>query len=346
MLDETDFTLPGPTEDGGYKLAFTRYRPEYASAPIDARQHSQLSLVVLHSVASHKETWKPTVEHLFQLQTTAPNKAFAVLEVWAMDSPNHARAGVLNAALFKDRPEGVSGIQWARAVQVLLQSDLLAGNRTVAIGHSAGACVMIQSTEGYPLHELPYSSFILVEPTMMTREIYRRALEQDTVLLRAIEVARGRKDIWPSRAAAREWFPKRLPWRRWDARVLDLYVEYALCDLPTPTYPDRTLGVTLATTRTQEISGYSGHEDGFAGLERLVLLCATIPVHTIFASNNDMVPEETKQAIVSESAGRRMKSMTTVADAGHLVVQENPRGLALAIWGILHIDYAPLACRL
>ncbi len=54
------------------------------------------------------------MEHLFQLQTTAPNKAFAVLEVWAMDSPNHARAGVLNAALFKDRPEGVSMCQVPR----------------------------------------------------------------------------------------------------------------------------------------------------------------------------------------------------------------------------------------
>ena len=58
----------------------------------------------------------------------------------------------------------------------------------------------------------------------MTPEIYKLALERDTVLLRAIEIAKGRKDIWPSRAAAREWFAKRLPWRRWDPRVLDLYV--------------------------------------------------------------------------------------------------------------------------
>ncbi len=64
---------------------------------------------------------------------------------------------------------------------------------------------------------------ILVEPTMMTREILKNALEKDTHLIRAVEVARKRKDTWPSREAAREYFSTRLPWRRWDKCVLDLY---------------------------------------------------------------------------------------------------------------------------
>ncbi len=244
----------------------------------------------------------------------------------------------------------------------------------------------IQSTEGYPLHELPYSSFILVEPTMMTREIYQRALEQDTVLLRAIEVARGRKDTWPSRAAAREWFSKRLPWGHWDARVLDLYVVRVLLQLPLPrgvlnwcrntrcaTYrrpPQATLTARWASrSRPHELKRYPATVvtktasrvwrdwSSFArpyrctpSLRAITIWCTSLYLSAVrvrlISDCSCNRPEETKQAIVSESAGRRMKSITTVADAGHLVVQENPRGLALAIWSILHIDYAPIASRL
>ncbi len=242
----------------------------------------------------------------------------------------------------------------------------------------------IQSTDGYPLHELPYSSFILVEPTMMTRGIYQRALEQDTVLLRAIEVARGRKDIWPSRAAAREWFSKRLPWRRWDARVIDLYVVRVLLQLPLPsvvlnwcrntrcaTYrrPPTLTARRASRSQPREFKRYpatvvtktaSRVWRDWSSFARLYRCTPSLRATTIWCTSLDLSavrvplksdcscnrPEETTQAIVSESAGCRMKSITTVADAGHLVVQENPRGLALAIWGILHIDYAPIASRL
>ena len=46
-----------------------------------------------------------------------------------------------------------------------------------------------------------------------------------------------------------------------------------------------------------------------------------------------------QQNIVGQKEGRRMASVTTVRGAGHLVVQEKPRGLALAIWNILLRDY-------
>ena len=132
----------------------------------------------------------------------------------------------------------------------------------------------------------------------------------DAALQNAMAFAKVRKDIWPSRQAAREWLARKAPWRAWDARALDLYVvrdhsprswqpacgltvngrqEYALRDLPTPTYPDRREGVTLATTREQEYAGYVYYEDGYSGLIRLRELCGVIPVHAVFGARNDIM---------------------------------------------------------
>ena len=56
------------------------------------------------------------------------------------------------------------------------------------------------------------------------------------------------------------------------------------------------------------------------------------------------------KVIVDEKAGRRMKSVRTVSEAGHLTVQDNPRGVALAIRDILMGDYGrevgTTACKL
>ncbi|KAI0766213.1 alpha/beta-hydrolase [Trametes elegans] len=337
-IEKEELTLPGPEPDGGLSLAFIRLRPcTPAAIPPQARR---LSLVFLHSVASHKEAWIPTIDHLFELQHSTPTDAFSVVEAWAMDAPSHGRAAVLNDSRLHDFPNGITGEQWARATGVLLASGLLAGDSIVGIGHSAGACVLIQSTATHAHGRNPYASLVLVEPTMMTPEILQRAFAQDTVLLRAVDIARTRKDTWPSRPAAREWLARRLPWRRWDARVLDLFVENALCDLPTATYPGEKEGVTLACTRVQEVAGYTHHEDGFAALEMLKTLCPAMPVHTVFGGKRDMVPAETQESITSVAEGRKMRSIARVEGAGHLVVQESPRGLALAIWGILHEDNA------
>ncbi|CDO69450.1 hypothetical protein BN946_scf184817.g10 [Trametes cinnabarina] len=345
MLEEKEFELPGLEADGGFVNTLVRYKPKAATVkaattPFE-RPRVHLSLVLLHAIASHKESWLPTVEHLFELQETIPTNAFTIVEAWSMDKPNHGHAAVANQHRLIEDPRVISGRQVGRAVQAFLKSGLIAaGSTVVAIGHSAGACIMVQATDDCAVTELPFSSLIMVDPPMMTPEILQKALAEGWPLLRAMEIAKNRKDVWPSRSAAKEWFAKRFPWRRWDPRVLDLYVEHALCDLPTASYPDLKEGVTLSISRAQEINGYSGHADAHAALERLKVLCPTIPVHCIFGGQVDMVPLESQAAIVDEDAGRRMRSIVRIARSGHLLVQEAPRDLALAIWSILHEDYA------
>jgi len=47
-----------------------------------------------------------------------------------------------------------------------------------------------------------------------------------------------RRDRWPSRKAAKESFLRSNFYKAWDSRVLDLWVQYGLRDLPTKVHPD------------------------------------------------------------------------------------------------------------
>ncbi|KAH9847864.1 alpha/beta-hydrolase [Lenzites betulinus] len=347
MLEETVYNPPERGE-GEYRNAWVRYRLPPNPEADEAKKFEgvRLSLILLHAVAAHSEIWIPMLEDLFTIQRTTPTNAFTVVEAWSLEAPNHGRAAVLNEKLLPDLTKGITGVRWANLVKDFMQSGLAEpGTRFVSIGHSAGTSVAVQCADGFPLNRLPVASMILIEPPMMTPEGVERATEAGAVLMLAPEIAAMRKDIWPSREAARTWLAKRYPWRRWDPRVLDLYVKHGLRDLPTVTYPDKE-GVTLTHTRVQESTGYTHHADAFISLERLKEFCSIIPVHCIFGQNNEMVPEETQAEITNEKVGRKMRSIVRLAKTGHLAVQENPRGVALAIWGIFHEDFSRPSPRL
>ena len=108
-----------------------------------------------------KEAWLPTVEELFKVQEATPSDTFVVEEFWSMDCPNHGQSAVLNDSRLHEMPHGFSrrpslpifttfllilcaaAPQWARAAHKLLTSGLISPGATlVALGHSAGACVM------------------------------------------------------------------------------------------------------------------------------------------------------------------------------------------------------------
>ncbi|EIW62401.1 uncharacterized protein TRAVEDRAFT_45221 [Trametes versicolor FP-101664 SS1] len=339
-FDTTEHVLRGLPTDGGLSLPFVRAVPRQTRTPEGEETGTQrrrtVSLVLLHGAASHKEVWFPTLEHLFELQKEDSNRALTIVEAWAADMPSNGRAAVLNEHLLGQFPDGISGQQASRALQVLLKSDMLKGDDVIGIGYSAGACVMIQSTAGYYVDKLPYSSLILVEPVVLDPEVLEQISQADSPLTKIIEFARTRRDTWPSRAAAREWFAGQLPWSQWDARVLDLYVEHALRELPTAAYPDEHEGVTPATTRAAEIAAYSHWDDALEAHQILQGLCAAIPVHSVVGSVRDRIPGE-----VHELTGPKMKSVRQVEGVGHHVVQQDPRGAAEAIWTILQEEYSP-----
>jgi hypothetical protein len=73
-------------------------------------------------------------------------------------------------------------------------------------------------------YRLPFLALILVEPTMISREVFYANKEQRMAALNmAIGATSARRDTWDSREAAFDWFTKRLPWKFWDPRVTRLF---------------------------------------------------------------------------------------------------------------------------
>ncbi|EGO03375.1 hypothetical protein SERLA73DRAFT_174842 [Serpula lacrymans var. lacrymans S7.3] len=340
-LDAQDFELPGKGQDSDLKFCYKRYRP--ASGTIIARNYcgrqgndsEEVVLLFAHCVSTHKETWEPTIEHFLDIQTRSVNRN-VVKEAWVVDAPNHGQAAVVNEHALLDRPQGVSSYDWARAFHVLFESEHLRGAKVIGVGHSGGSWAITLATVGYPLHQLPYIAIILIEAGMMTREMYETALQNPTMFKKIKAATMKRKDIWPSRDAARQWFSLRLPWKRWDTQVLQLLVDEGLRELPTLSYPDQSNGFTLKLTREQDTASYDYQQHGSDCLDRLSELCPIIPVHCILGTEVDAVPEEANRCAYDESKGRRVASNTRIQGAGHLVVQEKPFELALAMWKALN----------
>ncbi|TCD67194.1 hypothetical protein EIP91_000421 [Steccherinum ochraceum] len=334
-----DIVLDGNAEHGGFKHAFKRYYPV-----IQLPTRPGVSLVLLHCLGTHKETWEPVLERLFDLQAREHCKSF-IADAWSMDCPNHGQAGVLNETLLLKKPQGVGSdtYDWARGLRVLLSSGLIRGEFIVGVGHSAGAAVLLISTLGLSPQQLPFSSFIFVEPALMTQYAKKQSSfgnsERHAIYQYLLRTCRTRMDVWESREAALRWLSARNPWNGWDPRILRLFVTCALRDLPTALYPDTIEGVTLACTREQEAVCYTYLQDGVDALERLAAVCASIPVHCILGDRIDFVPEDVRRATLDVRMGRTMASIHTISGAGHLVIQEKPDAVTDAMWAIL----APLA---
>ncbi|KAM5530942.1 hypothetical protein V8D89_015387 [Ganoderma adspersum] len=345
-IEATEFTLPALVNDGGLDVVVTRYRPHQLSGDIQLGG-TCISLVCVHAVSYYKESWLPTLEHLFELQSMAPNSRFTVIEAWSVDSPNHGRSAIANEARLMTRPEGISAYVWAHAVQALLKSGLIQGTSVVGLGHSAGACVLSLATIDYPIDALPFSSLIFIEPGFISPQMMERLTAMGIQYENIIAMAKTRKDTWPSREAARAWMSTKLPWKYWTPRSLDLFLEYGLRDLPTMTYPDAQGGVTLCCTRAQETVGYVYYQDAGDGLDRLKDICPAIPVHCIFGDRPDIIPDIAKADIIDEQKGRRMTTVRKIAGRGHLMVMEDPQRVALEVWGILRSNQSgEKICRL
>jgi len=66
---------------------------------------------------------------------------------------------------------------------------------------------------------------ILIEPTMVTREVFNAELEDRMSAMNfAVAATSTRRDTWRSRQHALEYFKKRIPWELWDPRVLQILV--------------------------------------------------------------------------------------------------------------------------
>ncbi|KAJ3505219.1 hypothetical protein NLJ89_g7532 [Agrocybe chaxingu] len=307
----------------GLKVAAKRY-----VLGASASNSQGLTLAFAHCIGSHKEQWEPVIERLFSLQRMK-DRTRQIREAWSFDWQNHGDSAVLNRELLKNRPEGVSVCEWTPVITDFVGSPRMKGHRIVPIGHSAGTAAIMLTTKEIPPYKLAYAAMVLIEPTMITRELFNAHLEDRMASMDfAVAATAARRNIWKSREAAFEYFRKRFPWGMWDERVVRVLVEHGLESLPNG-------DVTLKCDRKQEAVSYPDTEPHFESTMQLGRICHAIPVHIIWGTRNDLVPEFIQDSLSDASEGRIVASVTKIKKAGHMVVQEQPDVLAQTIAGIL-----------
>lgn len=108
------FTFSEENQTDPLLSIFNRYRPSLSKN----ESRERITLVFHHCLALRKclepktrlvwgndgsldkETWQPTIEHLFDIQNTQKDSKFVVSEVWAMDASNHGQTAALNDRQF------------------------------------------------------------------------------------------------------------------------------------------------------------------------------------------------------------------------------------------------------
>ncbi|KAJ7921185.1 Alpha/beta hydrolase family-domain-containing protein [Mycena leptocephala] len=281
-----------------------------------------VSLLFAHCIGSHKEQWEPIIERTFQM-TQEKARHQRVREAWSFDWQNHGDAAILNRELLaSSRTDGVSAYEWAAAIAAFVRSPRMHGRRIVGIAHSAGAGAIVMALKGIPVRKIPYISLVLIEPTIATPEVFSRTMAPSTPSLVAATMMR--RERWRSRSEAAVWLQCRAPWKRWDPRVLDLFIEHGLVNTPDG-------DVMLKCDRRQEALAFPDFNPHFDAVGELARIGRFVPVHVVWASRSELIPKLLQDSL---SEARAVASITRLV-GGHLV------RLLLPFLLIMHLNLMP-----
>jgi len=324
----TDFVLTERAPRRPYRLAVKRYQfPDYTPG-----SQPGTILIAIHPAGCSKEIWEPFLEELAQLDA----KSLFIKEVWSFESPDSGESAVLNEKLLFDDPKHVTLEEFTHGGLSWLRSGLIQDmdkHRVVAVGHSAGACVAVWMASMYKVEEnKTLDGLILIEAN---KEIFHYNEPFDKLGMHMfIKFTRSRKDIWPSKEEAREYLVKRAPYKSWDSRAVDAYVKHCLRPLPTPWYPDRQ-GVTLSQTREQEVNCYDGVKPEMFTISQILPYVRQFqPIHIFVSDQSPLRPSDERCKELASFPGVSLSYFPP--GSGHLIVEEQPKTAALAVFDALH----------
>ncbi|KAF8719049.1 hypothetical protein AX14_011527 [Amanita brunnescens Koide BX004] len=299
-----------------------------------------LTLILLHSTSFHKETWEPTLDQLFQL-ARRPGFGVKLREAWALDCPNHGEAVLYNENVLRqdEHAEVFTCQKYAHVVYSFLTAGINEGAQTdfgsrrlIGIGHSLGANAMLLAQQYEP--RMPFISLVIVEPMVSPQGSEHLA----NIRQKLIHNAYLRPDVWRSKDEARSHFSETKRCRKWDTRVMDLYVEHGLRPHPAfKWYRAPFHGVTLACTREQEAAMYRDLEGATDPVKMLDQVCTFVPVHLILGRKHDVIPTDVQDELLNPASGRSYASTEYIDDVGHLIPQEKPDALGRAIFATFQL---------
>ena len=164
---------------------------------------SDQTILMLHATGFHARCWDKTIAAL-------PGDYHVI----AVDHRGHGRSG---------KPDSLSNWRLnARDVSRLV--DGLALQNVVGVGHSMGGHVLVQVVA---THQDLFDRLVLVDPTIVEREVYADAPDLAEIDPSAHPVAR-RRNVWDSSAQMFDHFKDRHPYSLWQPNVLMDYCEHGL----------------------------------------------------------------------------------------------------------------------
>ncbi|KAG7099923.1 hypothetical protein E1B28_001718 [Marasmius oreades] len=294
-------------------------------------------LILAHAYGSHKETWKPLIEHLFQL-AGSNGAPVNIAEAWSIECPNHGESAVINASdIDKTWGDSWDGWEYPKAMLAFINSRPAGINfyerELIAVGHSHGGNSLVLLHELQP--RLQFSSFILMDPTLG-----RESPAKDRMQRILTHLTWCKNDTWMNRKLALKELSTQPGFRNWHPEVLKLYVAHGLTEHPAKKYPDPWTfkGVTLACNKRYETACYradSHHPRAWNVLHELYR-CGP-PVHLIHSLQDEFdgsVLKEEQAAGDPESSAKPV-SIQKISKGGHMFVQTMPIETARAIWGAI-----------
>ncbi|KGM92332.1 uncharacterized protein PADG_11527 [Paracoccidioides brasiliensis Pb18] len=226
-----------------------------------------ITIIGAHANGFPKELYEPLWE---ELHSRAKKHGFRIRGIWIADAAHQGKSGVLNENLLGNDP---SWFDHPRDLLHFINLKRAEMPRPIfGIGHSMGGNNLINLAL---MHARLITSLILMDPVVSRLAItpQEHTLHTKSSNVPATTAASTyRRDIWPSRAAAADAAKKSKFYQTWDPRVLDLWIQYGLRELPTALHPlppppppssststttRNAKPVTLTTTLHQEVFTFS-----------------------------------------------------------------------------------------
>ncbi|KAF2156110.1 alpha/beta-hydrolase [Myriangium duriaei CBS 260.36] len=238
--------------DSRLQLAVKQYVPLDNPDP----QPGDVTILGAHANGFPKELYEPLWDDLYH---SLAKLNIRIRGIWISDVAWQGYSSVLNEDKLGNDPNWLD-----HSLDLLLLVNHFAPQMPrpiVGVGHSMGGC---QLTNLSLIHPRLFTSLILIDPVI--------SRSQGGANWRPARASAGRRDLWPSRAAAKTAFAKSKFYQTWDPRVLERWMEHGLRDLPTAIYPessslttedddgddteDREKQVTLRTTKHNEVHSF------------------------------------------------------------------------------------------
>ncbi|KAL2017186.1 hypothetical protein VTK56DRAFT_2506 [Thermocarpiscus australiensis] len=222
------------------RLAVKQYVPLDNPNP----RPGDVTIIAAHANGFPKELYEPLWDELHK--RIAPS-GIRIRSIWIADMWNQGQSGVLNEKILGNDPSWWDHVR--DLMNLINQKQDEMPHPLVGIGHSMGGA---QLTLLSLFNPRLFCCLVLLDPVIQIANSGIGPAVASTT----------RRDLWDSRDEAAARFRQSKFYQSWDPRVLDLWIQHGLRDLPTELYPSDNNNnnnpsdkkrVTLTTTKHQEL---------------------------------------------------------------------------------------------